>query len=243
MDKINKQLKEHYNNYYDDGMSEWRYIGAKDKTENIIKLCIDYPHNKILEIGCGEGSILEVLSKKSFGKNLYGIDISASGVQVASKRNIPNLAECQVYDGYNVPYESDYFDLVILTHVIEHVEYPRKLLYEASRVAKYVFVEVPLEDNIRGSNNFIFDKTGHINFYSKKTIRKLIQSCNLNIYNELVTNPSYETYEFENKKANFFIKELMLKFLSKISTSIFTYHNSILCSKLDLTNDELHSVK
>ena len=60
-------------------------------------------------------------------------------------KNIPGLFDCKVFDGYTIPYDDNAFDLVVLSHVVEHVEHPRKLLYEAKRVARYVFIEVPLE--------------------------------------------------------------------------------------------------
>ncbi|MGH2566906.1 MAG: class I SAM-dependent methyltransferase, partial [Bacteroidota bacterium] len=191
-----------------------------------------YPHDSILEIGAGEGSILKRLSEADFGNELYALEISPTGVETIKKKNISRLNECSLFDGYNVPYDDEKFDLVVLSHVIEHVEYPRKLLYEAKRVAKYVFVEVPLEDTARLSENFIFDKVGHINFFSPKTIRRLIQSCNLEVLEQRVTNPSKSVYTFQKGRKgliNYYIKEYLLRLLPGIATSVFTYHSSLIC--------------
>lgn len=92
--------------------------------------------------------------------------------------------------------EDNTFDLVILSHIPEHVEYPRKLLYEAVKVAKYVFVEVPLENNIKLRKDFVLDRVGHINFYSPMTIRLLVQSNDLEILSLRITNSSYRIYAF-----------------------------------------------
>jgi hypothetical protein len=43
-----------------------------------------------------------------------------------------NLAEARTYDGYRIPYGDKRFDLAVLSHVVEHLEHPRLLLYEAS---------------------------------------------------------------------------------------------------------------
>ena len=137
-----------------------------------------------------------------------------------------------LFDGHNVPYDNHKFDLIILSHVIEHVEFPRKLLYEASRAAKYVFVEVPLEDTMRLKPDFIFDKVGHINFYSTKTVRRLIQTCNLEVLEQKVTNPSKAVYVYQKGKkglVSYYIKESLLKALPGLATSIFTYHSSLVC--------------
>src|SRR5580765_713243 len=142
--RISDHLKKNYEDYYEEGDSEWRRLGAIDKVDNIISLCGDLPHNSILEIGAGEGSILSRLSELNFGNQLYALEISPSGVETIKNKGISRLVECNVFDGYHLPYDDNKIDMAILSHVVEHVEHPRQLLYEASRVAKYVFVEVPL---------------------------------------------------------------------------------------------------
>src|SRR5262249_54537236 len=168
---VSQHLHSNYADYYAED-SEWRWLGALDKVDNIVNLCGSLPHRKILDIGAGEGSILRRLAELRFGEQLYALEISPSGVERIRNRKIPSLMECSVFDGYCVPYQSGYFDIAVLSHVIEHVEHPRQLLYEAARVAKYVFVEVPLEDTRRLPNDYVPNPVGHINFYSSRTIRR-----------------------------------------------------------------------
>ncbi len=230
--KIRKDLKSNYEDYYDEGDSEWRWLGAIDKAHNILTLCKGLPINSVIEIGAGEGSILKRLSELGFAAEFSALEISPTGVATINNKSISRLIECSLFDGYNIPYENKKFDLAVLSHVIEHVEYPRKLLYEAKRIAKYVFVEVPLEDSVRLPQDFVFDKVGHINFYSPKTIRRLIQTCNLEILRQLTTNPQKDIYTFqEGKKGliHYYIKEYLLRFFPLLATEIFTYHSSIIC--------------
>lgn len=231
---VHDNLMNNYQEYYEEGDSEWRRLGAVGKVENIISLCncLSGPWRSIIEIGAGEGSILKRLSELDFGEQLYALDISRSGVDTINNKKIPRLIECKIFDGYHVPYNDDRFDIAILSHVIEHVEHPRQLLYEASRVARYVFVEVPLEDTIRLSNDFVFDKVGHINFYSPKTIRRLIQSCNLKVLVQVITNPPKTTFFYEKGRKgliNYYIKKYLLQFLPSLATKLFTYHAAFLC--------------
>jgi ubiquinone/menaquinone biosynthesis C-methylase UbiE len=231
---ISKHLQDNYKDYYENGDSEWRWLGAVDKAENIVSLCGAYPHESILEIGAGEGSILKRLSERGFGNEFYALEISSTGVETIKKKGIPRLLECALFDGYNIPYEDNKFDLAVLSHVIEHVEYPRKLLYEASRVAKFVFIEVPLEDTLRLSRDFHFDKVGHINFYSPKTIRRLIQTCNLEVLNQNVTNPSRAVYKYgKNSLVHYLIKEYLLRVFPRAAVTIFTYHSALICKKIN----------
>ncbi len=233
---VSERLKNNYDNYYD-GESEWRRLGAIDKVKNIVSLCGGIPHNTILEIGSGEGAILQELSDRRFSESLYSLEISKSAVETIKKRNINSLVECGLFDGYNIPYGDNKFDLAILSHVVEHLEHPRKMLYEATRVAKYVFVEVPLEDNLRLKPDYVFDGVGHINYYSLKTIRRLVQTSGMEIVSQKITNLSLDCfkYMFGNKGLLRYVsKELLLRSSPRLAARLWTYHFSILCSKKDL---------
>ena len=234
--KISPHLQSNYEDYYEETDSEWRSLGAINKAYNIVTLCKELSINSVIEIGAGEGLILKRLSDLYFAQELYALEISPTGLKAIKNKKIPFLKECSLFDGYNVPYNNKKFDLAVLSHVIEHVEYPRKLIYEAKRIAKYVFIEVPLEDTVRLSRDFIFDAVGHINFYSLKTICRLIQTCNLKVLSQQTTNPSKDVYTFQkNKKGlvNFYIKEYLLKLFPLLATKIFTYNLSIICEDSD----------
>lgn len=229
---LNPKLRENYDSYYS-GVSEWRWLGAIDKVENIIRLCSAIPHERILEIGSGEGSILQRLSGLRFGDALYSVEISRSAVETILGRRIPNVKQCQLYDGYDIPYKDAQFDLAIMSHVLEHVEYPRRLLYEAARVAKFVFVEVPLEDTIRLTDDFVFNHVGHINFYSMRTIRRLIQTCGLVVLSQEVTNPSRAVYQYSARvrgAAKHLLKEGLLNLSGRFASRVLTYHCSLVCT-------------
>lgn len=228
---VNDTLRDIYDGYYD-GESDWRRLCAIDKANNIVSLCSEYPHKTVLEIGSGEGSVLKRLSDLQFGDALYSIEISKTAVETIYKRNIESLIECRLFDGYNIPYADSKFDLAILTHVVEHLEYPRKILCEAGRVATHVFVEVPLEDNRRQEKDFVFNSVGHINFYSRRTIRKLVQTCGFEVLTQIVTNPSCRTYTFQHGSKGvirYLLKELNIRVMPGAATNLWTYNCSLLC--------------
>ena len=230
---VSARLRENYAAYYDEGESAWRALGAIGKCQNIVDLCSPISHGRILEIGSGEGAILKRLSDLNFGEELHSLEISQSAVAAILQRNIARVRACQLFDGYAIPYESQQFDLVILSHVLEHVEYPRKLLYEASRVASYVFIEVPLEDTMMLKPDFVFDSVGHINFYSRKTIRRLAQTCDLRVLAQVVTNPSRAVYEYQFGRKGalkYALKECLLRAVEPLACELFTYRCSMVCA-------------
>ena len=232
--KVGKDLKKTYDNYYDQqSESQWRKLGAVDKAKNIIDICNTISVDNVLEIGAGEGSLLQELVDHRFGKNLFALEISKSGIDIINKRKIKKLKEVKLFDGYMIPYKDKKFDLVILSHVIEHVEHPRILLKEAMRVAKYIFIEVPLEDTLFAPTDFKVTRTGHINFYSYKTIRKLLQSSGLKCLNQKISNPSFAVHKYLYKNKiktviKFGIRHYFFKFLPKLASLFLVYHSYLL---------------
>lgn len=229
---VRADLLQSYDNYYSEGESEWRRIGAIDKAQNIVDMCRDCDHRSVLEIGAGEGSLLKQLSDRKFAADFFALEISSSGVETIRAKAIEDLRECKLFDGYHVPYETGRFDLVVLSHVIEHVEHPRQLLAEAARVGKFLFVEVPLEDTLRLPRDYVPDKVGHINFYSPKTIRRLLQTSNLEVLSQSVTTPSRAVHRYYGglKGAiGHVIKTISLAVAPGVAVRLFSYHCSLLC--------------
>ena len=230
---VQAQLQEKYGDYYSsEHLAHWRCLGALGKANNIIRLCQTYPHSNIIEIGCGDGAILERLDQLRFGEKLYGLEISQSGLEALHRREIMSLIEAKLFDGYAIPYPDSHFDLAVLSHVIEHVEYPRKLLYEASRVARYIFVEVPLEHTLRLSKDYDHNDVGHINFYTAKTIRRLVQTCGLDGVHQIVTDTSREMLEYQyGRKGTLrhLLRRVALRLGPALAQHLFVYHSALVC--------------
>ena len=233
---VSKGLAENYAHYYeqDAGLSEWRRLGAIDKCANIVRLCAGYERKEVLEIGCGDGAILERLALTGFGTRFTGLEISPSAVRAVQDKNISG-ASVELFDGYELRFADKKFDLAILSHVVEHVEHPRRLIEEAARAASKVFVEVPLEDNLRLPEDFVLDRVGHINFYNVKTIRRLVQSCGMVILGAHLSHSSLSSYIYRKGRfggaASYLIKKSLLRISPKLAAATFTYHYAMVCAK------------
>lgn len=228
---VDPQLQRNYDEYYGEDISEWREMGAIDKVSNIRSLCAASAPSTVLDIGAGEGSVLQRLADVGFGRRHFALDISSSGVERIRNRKIPTLVECRQFDGYTVPYPDATFDLAILSHVLEHVEHPRLLLNEAARVADRVFVEVPLEHNRRLPTDFVWDAVGHINFYAPKTIRLLVQSCGHEVLEQRQTHPARRQYQYRLGRKGivaYLLKEWALRTMPSAAHGLWTFHSSLL---------------
>jgi SAM-dependent methyltransferase len=231
---VRPDLLQNYDTYYRDGDAEWRRLGAIDKARNVVELRSAYAHASVLEIGAGEGSPLKQLADLKFASDLSALEISSSGLETIRRKGIEGLRDARLFDGYKVPYEDEQFDLIILSHVVEHVEHPRRLLAEASRVAKLVFVEVPVEDTLRMNKDYVFDSVGHINFYSPKTIRRLLQTSGLEVLAQRVAGSSRAVYLFQSGTKGVLthmVKSAALAVAPSIAPHVFSYHSALLCRR------------
>ena len=223
--RIKDDLVRNYKDYYS-GTSEWRNVTAISMADNIVSMCADLPHNLILDIGAGEGAVLQRLAELKFGDKYFAVEISQSGVDAIKSRDIPFLSSCDVFDGYTLPYADKQFDLVILSHVVEHLEYPRRLIYESSRVARYCFVEVPLEYTLTKRRDFRFTSVGHINFFTDRSLRWLIQSCGMKVIDQKVVIAGRGNYFYRQGYTGlfkFYFKRLLLGLAPPIASYLMTY--------------------
>lgn len=229
------QFAAHYDDYYtgDPDFNRWRCAGAREKFKNIATLWQrsggGWPIPAVADIGCGNGAIAQCMSEANFYTRLAGFDVSSSGISEATGRGLPNAA-FQVSQGA-IPAASDSFDLAVLSHVVEHVEEPRKILREAARIARWVVVEVPLEHNLRHLGDFQWTDLGHVNFYNLTLIRQLVQSVDLEIVDELVTVPSFEWMAMNRDLgglAKWWLKRIALGIAPPAARGIFTYHATLL---------------
>src|ERR1022692_4092903 len=140
---ISGNVKTAYDEFYQKHDEAWRMLGAKYKAQHIIDVCKGHTFKKVLEVGAGDGSILKLLADQNFAPEYHAVEISESGVEHIKSRNIKNLVAANIFDGYHLPFLDNSFDLIILSHVLEHVEHERLLLREMKRVARYCVIEVP----------------------------------------------------------------------------------------------------
>lgn len=197
---VNKNLQDAYNDQYSSESTIWRGLGAKQKFQNILDITDRKSYQKVLEVGAGDGSILKLLNDNQFAQELYAVEISESGVTQIKAKNIESLKSVQLFDGYKLPFADKSFDLVILSHVLEHVEHERLLLREIHRVTQYLVLEVPKDYRFGADRKLAhFLAYGHINLYTPTSLRFLLMTENFKINQQLTRLYHYDTFLFGKK--------------------------------------------
>ncbi len=171
--------------------ARWRALGALTKADHVERLLARAGIGAIadvLEIGCGDGSVLEELGRREIGTSRTGMDISSSAVELAAAR--PGISAAQCFDGARIPSQEESYDLVVATHVLEHVPAPEPLVTELVRVARRALVvEVPLERNIaarRPAARAASESAGHLHLFDRAHVREMVTRTGWSIQAELL---------------------------------------------------------
>jgi SAM-dependent methyltransferase len=177
---------------------QWREIGARNKVDHVCELLRSIrPPRSVLEVGCGDGAVLSELARRQVGETRAGIDISSSAIQLARLRS--GISEVSVFDGVHIDAGDSAYDLVICTHVLEHLADPAALLTEMERVARQLVIEVPLERNLsakRPAARALSEKSGHLQRFDRVGIRQLIAGTGWQIRAEVLDHLPLEIYTF-----------------------------------------------
>lgn len=230
---FNKKEKEKiaYNNYvrvnkWASNIEDFLYKFAKFKKSYLFKfilknIVID-KHTKILEIGGGTGYLANALAQYSDQVHLIDMnDDEICGLKAAKKianRLQQNLC-IQKANFENIPYDAEYFDIVLAKSCLHHSLDVKAVFQEVKRVLKKNGIFVLVEP-CRGK--FVSEKCALRYFYKKAgaSIDLNEQSLILDEWkfllrnNDFMLNKLKPTYFFPMKKYNFLLP--LVNFLEKV---------------------------
>ncbi len=197
----------------------------------------------LVDIGCGNGQSLNIIKK--LGWETWGIDPDPKAVEVAKSTG------AKVFQS-NLPdtgLPSDYFDVVILNHVIEHLHDPIASLKEVYRILKsggMIWVATP---NLKseGLRRFHFnwlhlDPPRHLVLFTPESLKL---SCIKAGFNDVSLKPCHlsaaykESYcislnlkPFNNVKAGKLPLKIRIKLASEDLKAVF---NTKVCEEIIIT--------
>jgi len=134
------------------------------------------PNRKLLDIGSGSGQFLYEM--KQLGMVVYGVEPGNFNIKGAKNEGLNILKT----DLINAKYSSNFFYIVTLNHVLEHVENPRAIIKEIHRILKKkgsLIISVPnfrsLAYKIFEKNWYQLDVPRHLFNFSDKNLKELLQ--------------------------------------------------------------------
>lgn len=166
-------------------------------TDNLLAVARRERPGTVLDLGCGNGSLIHAFRKEGFAAD--GIELDEDGARLASERN-PDAA---IYQGSlsdaafvervkrdsRAPYQ-----LIVSSEVIEHMFEPRDLLRAAAQLMSRdgrLVITTPYHGYLKNLAISITGKWdthadpfwtgGHIKFFSRKTLTKMLLECGFDL--------------------------------------------------------------
>lgn len=143
------------------------------------------PGSAVLDAGCGGG--LFSIGLKDAGFDVYGLDLSESGIAAARARAIGRFELGSVYDDLGAPFGRASFDAIIAIEVIEHLYSPARFadrLFAALVPGGRVIVTTPYWGYFKNLALALTNRTdrsltalwegGHIKHFSRRTLTTLM---------------------------------------------------------------------
>ena len=205
--------------------------GFHRRVKEIIERIDVKENDVILDCGCGEGFYLMVLHELFPHIKIYGLDHDPQLIEKA-KTWIGPSENVYLFEGsiYNMPYDDDHFDNIILSEVLEHLQDEELALKEVKRVLRpggTLVVTVPnhnypffwdplnwLREHL-GFGHFSPDSgffggiwSKHLRLYSPEEIKNVVSNSGFNI--ESIKNLTHYCFPF-TQNVLYFGKQLYTK--------------------------------
>ena len=103
-------------------------------------------NSEVLDLGCGDGSLLASLKNK-LNVSGYGVDISEKKIQLSLSKGL-NVIEQDIDEGLD-NFKDASFDIVIMSQSIQALKKPENALKEIVRIGKECIVSIPNFANLK----------------------------------------------------------------------------------------------
>jgi len=153
---------------------ELMFEQAKSRIKYIKRWVPNFENMKILDFGSGPGYIYDLLNSSCNQNNYIAVESDIVLQSAISKKG------AIVFDNLHEVQECN-FDIIILSHIVEHFGNPNNFLLEIKEKLKkdgFIFIEIPNQDDI-----YKFDLGAHLVVYNKKAIAQLLERVNFKIIN------------------------------------------------------------
>lgn len=190
-----KRLEKIYSDYYkawgiEHSRDEVSYIKKKTFSNYLKEIVAYVPEGKLLDVGCATGEFLMVAQESGF--DVYGIEVSPYGVRECRELFGENKIRAESLKDGDFP--SGFFDVIILSDVIEHIEAPVSFLDILWNILKPQGVLMIVTPNTSSwtrklmGMHWLHYKEEHIYYFNCNNICKFLSSG----FEILVAHPDYK---------------------------------------------------
>ena len=172
---------EHASVHYGVENAPWRKSAVKFLSR-VIK-----PDDAVLDLGCGYGSVSHSISLMA--RKVVGVDYNLESIHKARKHY--QRANLQFIHEDALRYlnqSGEKFNVLILTHVLEHLDNPKYFLATYANYFSYIFIEVPDFDRTflnhfrQGVNSAqIYTDSDHVSEFDRDELCALLSEVNLQV--------------------------------------------------------------
>ena len=135
----------------------------------------DIRQGRLLELGSGAGHLLAEMNQ--LGWSTEGVDVDPAAVKTAREKGLKvNLGQLE-----DLAYPDNYFDAICMSHVIEHLHNPGRILKECHRILKpggHLSLITPNAESLChrwfGSSWFALEPPRHLHIFTVETMRLLL---------------------------------------------------------------------
>ncbi len=172
---LHRFYRDHYRIFYQGATApDQTYIASLNKdvrlayTARFFKDTIGLKRDDVvLDFGCGEGSLFAALRHAGFTGAFYGVELNASFGEYASRYGNATVS--------NSIRSREPVDLVVVNHVLEHLDDPIGTLRELGKLIKpsgHLYIDVPDAEEY----DKIYDlHIAHIYHFTERTLRTLVE--------------------------------------------------------------------
>ena len=127
---------------------------------NMLKQKIELK-GKILDYGCGNGTLINYLSSENPQNEIYGLDFSKESVEESIRKNKArsNVKKIIHFSQLEESYEDNSFDVILLIETIEHLRTDLltktlEIIYRLLKPGGFIFVTTPFNEDLKAHSVF-----------------------------------------------------------------------------------------
>ena len=164
---------------YVSGTSKTYADYMKDFYKFSTKFVHKFKYKNILDVGCNDGSQLDIFKKKGF--NTYGVDPAKNIYEISSKKH---KVICDFFDEKTVKKINKKFDIIIFQNSFAHNLNPKKLLHNVIKLMHRDSILIIQTSQANMCKNKEFDTVyhEHINFFNVSSMNTLLKRVNLKLH-------------------------------------------------------------